>query len=129
VGSCTSLGQQQKKGASVLRWLASAKLRGLGVGAIVLIRAMCAGKTIMEMIQASGVLTGRARTGILRAPDGARGDAPAVGAAGEAAAAVGAAGEAAERARAACSESVRGYELPRGVGAGEAEDGADALAQ
>ena len=103
----------------MLRWLASAKLRGLGVGAIVLIRAMCAGKTIMEMIQASGVLTGRARTGILRAPDGARGDA----------AAVGAAGEAAERARAACSESVRGYELPRGVGAGEAEDGADALAQ
>jgi hypothetical protein len=40
VGSCTSLGQQQKKGASVLRWLASAKLRGLGVGAIALIRAM-----------------------------------------------------------------------------------------
>jgi hypothetical protein len=40
VGSCTSLGQQQKKGASVLRWLTSADFRGLGVGAIAMIRAM-----------------------------------------------------------------------------------------
>jgi hypothetical protein len=40
VGTARRSDNNRGKGASVLRWLASAKLRGLGVGATALIRAM-----------------------------------------------------------------------------------------